>query len=198
MRGSPSQYIESRCRTGLWEAMHDAKLLRVRVVGGGRKVSILLKSDIPYPPKRSASRMGLEFTGVQNFTLLRWEPPTDEKPMGDLARQDWATRGHYIPFTPKELADALREDPEAYVSEAGIDGSPPKTLAMYVVFGNLPLVVVVAVDADEIRVTANGRPSSFEEWMTLGTAGWNKFGRESLIRRIQLKLKGFFSSGRRS
>lgn len=197
LRGCPYEYMESRCQTGLWDAFHDAELRVIREDLVRHSVAIEFLADFPHLPRKSAHLIGLEFHGVREFRLMRWEPPGEDRPSGWDAIEEWAKRGSLLPYTMSELREALVDDSPVYVSEAATNGKPPQRFSMYLPFVNLPLGVLIEIDADEIHVTADGRPSSFEEWMAWGSAGWAKFGRESLIRRLQLKLKRIFSFGPR-
>jgi hypothetical protein len=194
MRGSPYEYMKSRCKTGLWDAFHDAVLRSIREDEMRHTVTMEFEADFPHAPRRAGRLIGLEFAGVRELKLLRWEPPEGERTHD---WDTWAKRGSLLPYTMSELREALVDDSPVYVSEAATNGKPPQRFSMYLPFGNLPLGVLIEIDADEIHVTADGRPSSFEEWMAWGSAGWAKFGRESLIRRFQLKLKRIFSFGPR-
>lgn len=193
MRGSPYEYMTSRCKTGLWDAFHDGVLRSIREDEIRRTVTMEFEADFPNAPRKAGKLIGLECVGVRELKLLRWEPPTEERPHDRNDLTAWANRGSLLPFSMAELREALVDDSPVYVSEAAANGVPPQRFSMYLPFVNLPLGVLIEINADEIRVTADGRPSSFEEWMAWGTAGWNKFGRESLMRRLQLKLKQFFS-----
>ncbi len=196
MRGCPHQYMQSRCQTGLWDAFHDAELRAIREDHARHAVSMEFEADFPCPPRKAAHLIGLEFHGVRKFTLMRWEPPAEERPSDWDDMEEWAKRGSLLPFTMAELREALADDWPVYVSAAGTNGVPPTRFAMYLPFGNLPLGVLVEIDADEIRVTADGRPSSFDEWMAWGSAGWDMFSRRGARLRLALRLKKFFGPDR--
>jgi hypothetical protein len=95
-----------------------------------------------------------------------------------------------------EFEQALLEDSPARVAAAGATLSPHATFMMFVVFDNLPLAVVVSIESDRLEVTADSRPSSLEEWMTWGTAGWEKFAGQSPPTGLSSWLTRLFRMGR--
>lgn len=196
MRGCPNEYMKSQCERGLWHAFHDAELCAIREDHARQTVKLEFLADFPNPPRKSAKLIGLEFADVREFRLFRWEPPAEERPSDWDEAEDWSKRGSLLPFSMVELREALVDDWPVYVSAAGANGVPPTKFMAYLPFVNLPLGVLIEIDAEAIHVTADGRASSFEEWMAWGSAGWETFSRQGKWIHVRNYLKAVINFGR--
>lgn len=139
----------------LWVAFHDSIIEMLRF--DGNVLTIQLRTNFPHPPAESAKRACLQFSGV---TALGISSSSESIPL-------------------ERLLAAFDDDTVDIMNAAWSPGSPVR-FAFEAVFWNDELgAVLIDVTTAGLDVTADGHPSSLEEWLKWGTAGWEKFAMES-------------------
>ncbi len=163
-------FIQAHTESGLWEAFHDAEILRLELDAVAQCLEIELEADFPYPPEGAASVIGLTFEEVAVVEMWRAEPvQAGDEHVGETV---WK----YVPYSLSEFRAALIEDPPANLCVAGVTFKPAVTFGFEASFLNIPLYVACVIRAKTLIVAADGKPSSLDEWMEWGTAGWEAFG----------------------
>lgn len=170
MQDGSACFIERQCPKILWDAFHDAELLRIDYCEREGRLVIELQADIPNAPSGAASVIGLEFLGVREWRLWQGVPMLPRGKPNEEAVWD------YLAFGRGELTAAIADDSPCYLSVAGVKWGEHVTFGFEIPFVNLPLHVATIIEADKLVVTADGHPSSLEQWQEWGKAGWERFG----------------------
>lgn len=144
----------------LWVAFHDSIIEAFRF--DGNVLTVQLRTNFPHPPLESAKRACLLFSRV---TSLGISDPSGSEPVEET-------------ISIEQLLAAIEDDTLDIMNAAWSPGTPLR-LGFEAVFWNDDLgAVLIDVTAEELTVTADGNPSSLEEWLRWGTAGWKQFAEE--------------------
>jgi hypothetical protein len=145
----------------LWVAFHDSIVEEFQ--HHGDSLRIILRTNFPQPPAESAKRACLQFTRLTCMSIasLSGSEPIEEA------------------ISVERLLAAIEDDTLDIMDAAWSPGTHLR-LGFEGVFWNDDLgAVLIDVTAEELTVTADGHPSSLEEWLQWGTAGWEKFATKS-------------------
>lgn len=152
---------QSLLNHSLWQAFHDSIVERFEV--DGDSVTVQLRTNFPNRPTGSPVTAVLTFTRVESLSIESLTSENEPR----------------VPVSLERLWFGLSDD-TLDVCDAAWSPGPPLKVGLEALFWNVDPSddlggVLIVITADQLEVTADGGPSSLEEWMAWGTAGWEQF-----------------------